>query len=114
MRKLCLAIVAVLSATMAFSQGVTTASLGGKVTDTNGEPLIGATILAVHVPSNTTYGAAADFDGFYRISGMRTGGPYKISFSYTGFAEDAGCSAFVSTPQSLSRILDHGDLVVPS
>ena len=100
MRKLCLAIVAVLSATMAFSQGVTTASLGGKVTDTNGEPLIGATILAVHVPSNTTYGAAADFDGFYRISGMRTGGPYKITFSYTGFAEDVREGVYLNLGQT--------------
>ncbi|MGI9547800.1 MAG: hypothetical protein ACR2MM_11210, partial [Flavobacteriaceae bacterium] len=62
MRKLCLAIVALLSATMAFSQGVTTASIGGKVTDNNGEPLIGATVVAVHVSSNTTYGAVSDFN----------------------------------------------------
>ncbi|MGB5236867.1 MAG: carboxypeptidase regulatory-like domain-containing protein [Flavobacteriaceae bacterium] len=100
MRKLCLAIVAVLSATMAFSQGVTTASMGGKVTDSNGEPLIGATVLAVHVPSNTTYGAAADFDGFYRISGMRTGGPYKITFSYTGFAEDVREGVYLNLGQT--------------
>ncbi len=100
MRKLCLAIVAVLSATMAFSQGVTTASIGGKVTDNNGEPLIGATILAVHVPSNTTYGAVSDFDGFYRLRGMRTGGPYKITFSYTGFAEDAREGIYLSLGQT--------------
>ncbi|MEN8789216.1 MAG: carboxypeptidase regulatory-like domain-containing protein, partial [Flavobacteriaceae bacterium] len=100
MRKLCLAIVACLSATMAFSQGVTSASIGGKVIDSNGEPLIGATVLAVHVPSNTTYGAAADFDGFYRISGMRTGGPYKITFSYTGFAEDVREGVYLSLGQT--------------
>ena len=88
MRKLYLAIIALLATSMAFSQGVTTAALGGKITDAAGEPLGGATIVAVHVPSNTTYGAAADFDGFYRISGMRTGGPYRISFSYVGFSDD--------------------------
>ena len=82
-----MAILALLVTSMAFSQGVTTASLGGKVTDEAGEPLPGATIVAVHVPSNTTYGAAADFDGFYRISGMRTGGPYQITFSYVGFSD---------------------------
>ncbi len=100
MRKLCLAIVACLSATMAFSQGVTTASIGGKITDNNGEPLIGATILAVHVPSNTTYGAVSDFDGFYRLRGMRTGGPYKITFSYTGFAEDVREGVYLSLGQN--------------
>lgn len=103
MRKLCLAIAALLATSMAFSQGVTTASIGGKVTDNSGEPLIGATVLAVHVPSNTTYGAVSDFNGFYRISGMRTGGPYKITISYTGFAEDAREGVYLSLGQT-SRI----------
>lgn len=69
------------------AQGVTTASIGGKVTDASDEPLPGASIVAVHTPSGTTYGAAADFDGFYRISGMRTGGPYTIKITYVGFNE---------------------------
>ena len=103
MRKLCLAIVALLATTMAFSQGVTTSSIGGKVTDNNAEPLIGATVVAVHVPSNTTYGAVSDINGFYRISGMRTGGPYKVTISYTGFAEDARDGLYLSLGQT-SRI----------
>ena len=68
-----------------FAQGVTNSSMGGKVTDDLGEPLPGANVVAVHVPSGTTYGAATDFDGFYRISNMRTGGPYTITISYVGF-----------------------------
>jgi outer membrane receptor for ferrienterochelin and colicin len=85
MRKIYFALAALLMTATAFSQGVTTASIGGKVTSTAGEPLIGATVVAVHVPSGATYGAAADFDGFYRISNMRTGGPYTITISYVGF-----------------------------
>ncbi|UII77921.1 TonB-dependent receptor [Flagellimonas sp. HMM57] len=88
MKKIYLVIFAMLTATMAFSQGVTTSAIGGKITDATGEPLPGASVIAVHTPSGTTYGAAADFDGFYRISGMRTGGPYKITISYVGFNDD--------------------------
>lgn len=80
-----MAMAAFLMTAIAFSQGVTSSSIGGQVSDDSGEPLPGASVVAVHVPSGTTYGAAADFDGFYRISNMRTGGPYKITISYVGF-----------------------------
>ncbi|WP_350289753.1 carboxypeptidase regulatory-like domain-containing protein [uncultured Croceitalea sp.] len=88
MKKIYLVAITLLFSVMAFSQGVTTSAIGGKVTDNAGEPLPGASIVAVHVPSGTVYGAATDFDGFYRISGMRTGGPYKVTISYVGFNDD--------------------------
>lgn len=69
----------------AFGQGVTTSSIFGKVVDPSGEPLIGATVLAVHGPSGTSYGSATNLEGFYRIPNMRVGGPYRITVSYTGF-----------------------------
>ncbi|RNC92449.1 MAG: TonB-dependent receptor [Allomuricauda sp.] len=89
MKKFYLLFAALFATAVVFSQGVTTSSLGGKVTDNTGEPLLGASVVATHVPTGTTYGAATDFDGFYRISGMRSGGPYRITFSYVGFDEDA-------------------------
>ncbi|WP_435623796.1 TonB-dependent receptor [Flagellimonas sp.] len=100
MKKFYLAIVAVLFSATAFAQGVTTSSLGGKVTDNTGEPLPGASIVAVHTPSGTTYGAATDFDGFYRISGMRTGGPYKVTISYIGFNDDVRDNVYLNLGQS--------------
>ncbi|MDX1941894.1 MAG: TonB-dependent receptor, partial [Saprospiraceae bacterium] len=74
---------------LAFAQGVTTSSMQGKVIDNNNEALIGANVLAVHQPSGTVYGAATDLEGNYRIPGMRVGGPYKITVSYTGYGEVA-------------------------
>ncbi|CAH1000042.1 hypothetical protein LEM8419_01230 [Neolewinella maritima] len=67
-------------------QGVTTSSIFGQITDgTNGEPLIGATVQAVHTPSGTTYGNVTDEDGFFRLPGLRVGGPYTLSVTYIGF-----------------------------
>ncbi|MBU2948523.1 TonB-dependent receptor [Zobellia uliginosa] len=85
MKKIYFAYVAFLMTAMAFSQGVTTSSLGGQVTDNLDEPLFGANIIAIHTPSGTKYGATTDFDGYYRISNMRVGGPYTVTISYVGF-----------------------------
>ena len=68
-----------------FAQGVTTSSINGKVIDNNDDPLPGASVVAIHVPTGTKYGAATDLDGFFRISNMRAGGPYSITISYVGF-----------------------------
>ncbi len=85
MKKIYLLIVGLLFSAITFAQGVTTSSIGGKVTDNNGEPLAGASVVAVHQSSGTKYGAATDFDGFFRISNMRASGVYTITFSYIGF-----------------------------
>ena len=67
------------------SAQVTTSSINGKVTDSNGEVLVGATVIAVHNPTGTQYGALTNVDGRYNIQGMRTGGPYTITVSYVGY-----------------------------
>tara|TARA_R110000868_G_scaffold28686_3_gene107300 strand:- start:5909 stop:9130 length:3222 start_codon:yes stop_codon:yes gene_type:complete len=69
------------------AQGVTTASINGQVLDSDNQPLPGANVVAVHTSSGTTYGAASDFDGYYRMSNMRTGGPYTLTISYVGYNE---------------------------
>ena len=79
-----LAVTTLIASGVAFAQ-VTTAALGGKITDQNGETVIGAAVLATHVPSGTTYGAVTNFDGRYTIQGMRTGGPYIVEVSCLGY-----------------------------
>lgn len=66
-------------------QGVTSSSIAGKITDELGESLPGANVIFVHSESGTKYGASSDFDGFYRVSNMRAGGPYEVTISFIGF-----------------------------
>ena len=63
---------------------VTTSALSGAITDEQGEPLIGAAVVAVHAPSGTQYYAVTNENGRYSIQGMRTGGPYEVTYSLIG------------------------------
>lgn len=88
MRKILLLTPLLLAATwVVHAQGITTASISGIVTDAQGEPLAGATVLAVHLPSGTEYGAATLPSGRFNIPAARIGGPYKITISFVGFQD---------------------------
>ena len=73
--------------TSAFAQGTTTASLSGTIVDDKNEPVIGASVIATHVPTGTRYGTITDVDGNYLIPNTRVGGPFSLDVSYIGFAE---------------------------
>ena len=70
-----------------FAQGSTTSALSGSVVDEKGEGLPGATVIAVHEPTGSRYGASTRADGRYNIVNMRVGGPYKVSVSFVGYKE---------------------------
>ncbi|MDE7450977.1 MAG: TonB-dependent receptor, partial [Alistipes sp.] len=84
MKKLLLLVFSTVTFCVAQAQ-VTTSSISGNVTDGKGAPLVGATVIATHVPSGTQYGAVADVKGNYRLYNVRPGGPYTISFSMVGY-----------------------------
>lgn len=77
-------VVVMLLITVTMSAQVTTASMSGKVTAQD-EPIIGATIVAIHEPSGTRYGTVTNVSGQFNLQGMRTGGPYKVEISYVGY-----------------------------
>jgi hypothetical protein len=52
--------------TNAFGQ-ITTSGLKGLVVDEKNEPLAGATVVAVHLPSGTQYGVLTNADGRFII-----------------------------------------------
>ena len=86
---------------VANAQGVTTSTINGRITGDDGEGLIGANVLATHGPSGTVYGISTDLDGYYRIPGMRIGGPYKITMSYTGFEDVVKEGIYLTLGQGL-------------
>ena len=73
-------------ATMIQAQ-VTTSSMSGRVTDVDGA-VIGATVVATHIPSGTTYGTVTNMEGRYNLNGMRVGGPYTVVISYIGYSDN--------------------------
>ena len=83
------------------SAQVTTSAVSGQVIDETGQPVIGATVLAVHEPSGTQYGAVTNMDGRYTIQGMRTGGPYKIEISYIGYKKSAYTDLYLELGNTL-------------
>lgn len=75
---------------------ITTSSMSGKIMDSNGEPLIGATVIAVHSPSGTEYGTITNVNGQYSIFNMRVGGPYKVTASYVGYDSQSREGSYLS------------------
>lgn len=64
---------------------VTTASIDGIVVDSNGDPLPGANIVAIHEPSGTRRGVSTRSNGRFTIPNLRIGGPYTVTASFVGF-----------------------------
>ncbi len=78
-----------------FAQGVTTAAVTGSTVTQDGSAVSGASIVAVHVPSGTRYGAVSRGDGRFTIPGMRVGGPYTITVNMIGYAEQVREGVFL-------------------
>jgi hypothetical protein len=74
-----------LATSIILAQGVTTSGLDGFVTDTDGNPLVGANIVVNYEPSGTQYGTSVRDGGLYTIPNMRAGGPYTITITYIGY-----------------------------
>jgi hypothetical protein len=70
--------------------------MSGVVKDAQGAVIPGATILAVHQASGSTYEAVTQADGRFVMPGMRVGGPYTITASLPGFTSEAKNNISVS------------------
>ena len=87
----------------ALGQGVTKSQISGIVTDAEGAPLPGATIVAIHQPSGTQYGTTTRVEGNYDIRNMRVGGPYTITVSFIGFTTQTEENVFLNLGQTFRR-----------
>ena len=67
---------------------VTTASLGGQITDEKGAYINGAVITLKHEPTGTVAIAQSNNKGIFYLPNLRVGGPYTVKISYVGFKEE--------------------------
>ena len=114
------ALIALVVAMTATAQS-TTASLHGFVTDNNGKPLMGATVVATHTPTETVYGAITDAQGAYHLQGLRVGAPYIVEFSFVGYngkvysdialslGENQQVDAVLSDTQTIDAVVVNAD-----
>lgn len=91
-------LVAVLTLATTTSAQVTTGSLSGKVQNEAQASVSGASVIAIHLPSGTTYETTSRADGRFVIINMRVGGPYVVTVAFTG----TGAAAFA--PQTQENI----------
>ena len=82
-----------------FAQGVTRGAINGFVSDDKGQPLPGANVVAVHVPTGTQYGTAVLTGGAYNIRNMKVGGPYSVTVSFIGYKTQKEENVYVSLGQ---------------
>ncbi len=90
---------------------VTTSSMSGRVTDKEGA-IAGATVVAVHTPSGTSYGTITNADGRFNLQGMRSGGPYQVEVSFVGFNKEkySDITLFLGQTFVLNTVLKEGSL----
>jgi hypothetical protein len=99
--RLVLSLMAALALALPAGAQVTTGSLNGRVQNAQQEPVAGANVIAIHLPSGTSYEATSRADGRFTIVGMRVGGPYSVTVAYTG----AGAAAFAPVTQEDIEVL---------
>lgn len=93
-----LALVTVCLFAVTSSAQVTTGSLSGKVLDAQQQGVVGASVIAIHLPSGTSYETTSRADGRFVILNMRVGGPYAVTVAYTG----TGAAAFA--PETIENV----------
>lgn len=80
---LSVALLLALSTAPALAQN-TTSALDGHVVTVGGQPVAGADLAVVHVPSGTTTHVTADAQGRFHLAGLRVGGPYTVTITQNG------------------------------
>ena len=96
-----LSVTAALALAVPATAQVTTGSLAGRVQNARGEGVAGANVIAIHLPSGTTYEANTRADGRFQIINMRVGGPYSVTVAFTG----GGGTAFAPETQENIEVI---------
>ena len=92
---------ALIASPLLFAQ-ITTSSITGSVTSSTNEPLVGATITAIHQPTGTKYVIITRGGGQFKIDNMRSGGPYQIEVTYVGYEPERYTDVYLQLAESFS------------
>lgn len=71
------------------AQGVTTASITGRVASETGEALAGVQIVATNGATGAEQRVVTRSDGRFNLRGLRPGGPYRVEASLLGYGAEA-------------------------
>ncbi len=78
-------LMSLLAVSVSYAQN-TASALRGTVTDSDGNVLVGATVVVKHIPTGATKTLTTNSEGNYQARGLRVGGPYVVSVSSDGYA----------------------------
>ncbi len=92
---------AFMASPLLFAQ-ITTSSIDGTVKGGSDEPLVGATIVATHLPTGTRYATTSRGGGAFNIQNMKPGGPYLIEITFVGHEPGKFENIFLQLAESFS------------
>ena len=87
MKKTILFLATCMTTIISFAQ-ITTSSISGVVVNEKKEVLVGASVIATHVPTGTTYKTVTNKTGSYVFPAVRVGGPFTVAVSFVGYKND--------------------------
>ena len=87
-----------------YAQNITSSGMNGTVTDSDGNPVAGANVRIVHVPTGTTKTMTSTGNGSFAVRGMRVGGPYSVTASFAGYQTSTEENIYL-TVASVSNIV---------
>src|SRR5688572_26407032 len=97
-------LVAALSGPAALAQE-TTSSLSGFVIGADGLPIPDANVTIVHLPTGTSESTATGASGAFMATGLRVGGPYRVTVQVEGMQETAVEDLFTQLAERTSVTL---------
>ncbi len=71
-----------------------TASIGGMIKNTQGDPLAGISVKLIHEPTGSAFARMSNGEGLYQFEGVKAGGPYHLSLT-SDDSTGAGCSSII-------------------
>ena len=84
MKKTILFLASCMVSIISFAQ-ITTSSISGVVVNEKKEVMVGASVVATHVPTGTTYKTVTNKTGAYVFPAVRVGGPFTVVASFVGY-----------------------------